>query len=171
MNVRLETERLRLREYASGDFFLISQLLSDPVTMTHWPAPLDEAAARNWLERALEAYADPCCGRLAVHLKTGEYIGDAGIVTATIDGRAENDLGYIIDHRYWRRGYGLEAAKALLEFGHLHGLERIVANMATDNRASVRVAERLGMRLERVFSNTGNRQLETRIYVSERARS
>ncbi len=168
MNTRLETERLRLREYTSSDAFLISQLLSDPTTMTHWPAPLDDAACRAWLERALDAYVEPAYGRLAVLLKTGEYVGDAGIVRATIEGREENDLGYIIDHRYWRRGYGLEAARALLDFGHRMGLSRIVAQMAVDNRASVRVAERCGMRLERTFVNARNRDLETRLYVSER---
>lgn len=168
MSKRIETERLRLREYEPGDFYLLAALLSEVTTMTHWPAPLGDAAVRAWHERALDDYATPPYGRLAVELKTGEYVGDAGIVRNVIDGRDENDLGYIIDHRYWGRGYGLESARALLEYGHRMGLVRIVANMASDNRPSVKVAERLGMRLERVFHNSRNRDLETRVYVSVR---
>jgi RimJ/RimL family protein N-acetyltransferase len=167
--VQIETERLRLREYTPGDFYLVAELLGDATTMAHWPAPMDEESARAWLERALSDYAVPGFGRLAVELKNGAFIGDAGIVRNVIRGRAENDLGYIIHHRFWQRGYGMEAAQALLQRGHRLGLERIVANMATSNRPSVRVAERLGMRLECVFANPRNRQLETRLYVSTEA--
>lgn len=171
MNVRIETERLNLREYTVGDLYLLSSLLSDATTMAHWPAPLTETQVSAWLERALDDYASPYYGRLAVMLKTGEYIGDAGIVRTVIDGVRENDLGYIIDHRYWGRGYGLEAARALRDYGHRHGMSRIVANMATSNVSSVRVAEKLGMTLARTFINAGNRNLETRLYVSNKARA
>ena len=166
MSVRVETERLRLREYEPGDFHVLAELLSDPTTMAHWPAPLDETAARAWHERALDDYAMPPYGRLAVELKTGEYIGDAGIVRSVVDGNDENDLGYIIHHGYWRHRYGLETARALLGYGHRMGLVRVVANMASDNKPSVKVAERLGLRLERVFRNPRNRNLESRLYVS-----
>jgi len=166
LSIRIETERLRLREYERGDFNALAALLSDPITMAHWPAPLDETAARAWHERALDHYGVPPYGRLAIELKTGEYIGDAGIVRSVVDGRDENDLGYIVHRRYWGRRYGLETARALLDYGHRLGLVRVVANMASDNTPSVKVAEHLGLRLERVFRNPRNRNLETRLYVS-----
>ena len=144
MNVVAHTVRLRLRRYTPEDAAELTALLTDPKTMRHWPEPLTSEQARAWHQRALDAHAKPGLGRLAVELTDGTYIGDAGIVHAEILGRAENDLGYIIAHPFWRTGYGLEAAQACFEFGRSAGHRRIVANMAADNHGSVRVAQRLG---------------------------
>ena len=86
---------------------------------------------------------------------------------AAVDGRDENDLGYIIDKRFWSNGYGLEAAEACVNHARRHGIGRIVANMAADNAASIRVAEHLGFTLERRFANPRNRNKETLLFVSE----
>jgi ribosomal-protein-alanine N-acetyltransferase len=81
-------------------------------------------------------------------------------------GQREHDLGYIIHHPYWRQGYGLECARACLEYGiHTLGLRRIVANMAHDHIASARVAERLGMRREASFHHPRNRNILTYVYA------
>ena len=167
MKVRLATARLELAEYEADDLPRLTALLGDPITMAQWPAPLDEAASGAWFERARAPYAEPGLGRFAVWLGA-LYVGDAGILRTDVNGRVENDLGYIIDHARWGQGYGLEAARALLKEGHRCGLARIVANMAVNNTASVRVAEKLGMRLEARFFNTRNRGLETLLFVSQR---
>ena len=165
MNVVVETGRLRLRRYTAQDAHLLIALLGDPVTMQHWPEPLTTEQARAWHQRALDAYATPGLGRLAVELPDGTYIGDAGIVRAQILERVENDLGYIIDHAFWRSGYGLEAARGCFEHGRGNGQRRIVANMAADNLGSVRIAQQLGFKLERRFRNPRNRDKETLLYA------
>ena len=97
---------------------------------------------------------------------SGAPIGDCGIVEAEINGRREYDLGYIIHHPYWRQGYGVECARACLEYGiYTLGLRRIVANMAHDHSASARVAERLGMRREASFHHPRNRNILTYVYA------
>jgi RimJ/RimL family protein N-acetyltransferase len=165
VNPVAHTERLCLRRYTDRDAHLLIALLGDPTTMQHWPQPLTSEQARAWHQRALDAYATPGLGRLAVELLNGTYIGDAGIVRAQILDRSENDLGYIIDHAFWRKGYGLEAARACFEYGRSHGERRIVANMAADNLGSVRVAQQLGFTLERRFNNPRNRDKETLLFV------
>jgi len=167
VKVRLVTARLVLAEYEAGDLSRLTRLLGDPVTMSHWPAPLDAQASAAWFERARAPYGEPGLGRFAVWLGA-EYVGDAGILRAEVNGRVENDLGYIVDHAHWGHGYGLEVARALLEEGHRCGLRRIVANMAASNAPSARVAEKLGMRLEARFRNPRNRNFETLLYVSDR---
>jgi RimJ/RimL family protein N-acetyltransferase len=166
MRVVATTPRLRLRCYVEDDLARLEKLLAEPLTMQHWPQPLTSAESRAWLDRALSAYRTPGYGRFAVELDDGTYIGDAGVVRAVIDGRDENDLGYIIDHRYWRRGYGLEAAAACITHARSCGIGRIVANMAADNAGSVAVARRLGLRLERSFNNPRNRDKPTLLFVS-----
>ncbi len=46
-------------------------------------------------------------------------------------------------------------------------LHRSCANMPVDHIASRRVAERLDMRLEKLFENTRNRNILTCLYVRE----
>ena len=161
----VQTKRLRLRRYSESDADLLVNLLGDAVTMQHWPERLTTEQARAWHQRALDAYATPGLGRMAVELVDGTYIGDAGIVRAQILDRTENDLGYIIDKAFWRRGYGFEAALACFEYGRGQGQQRIVANMAADNFGSVRVAQRLGFTLEQRFRNPRNRDKETLLYA------
>jgi [ribosomal protein S5]-alanine N-acetyltransferase len=161
----VQTKRLRLRRYSESDAYLLINLLGDPVTMQHWPEPPTSEQARAWHQRALDAYATPGLGRMAIELLDGTYIGDAGIVRAQILDRTENDLGYIIDKAFWRSGYGFEAALACFEYGRGHGQQRIVANMAADNLGSVRVAQQLGFTLEQRFLNPRNRDKETLLYA------
>jgi RimJ/RimL family protein N-acetyltransferase len=165
LKIRLRSARLVLADYGDEDLPRLTRLLGDPVTMAHWPAPLDARASQAWFERARAAYGTPGFGRFAIW-QGAVYIGDAGILRAEVNGWLENDLGYIVDHAHWGHGYGLEAARALLEEGRRCGLGRIVANMAASNVASVRVAERLGMKLETRFLNPRNRNLETLLYCA-----
>lgn len=97
---------------------------------------------------------------------TGEVVGDCGIAPAEVGGRTAYDLGYIIHHPYWNRGLGAECARACLEYGlREFGLRRVVANMPHDHAASIRVAEKLGMKRERLFVNRRNRDVLTHLYV------
>jgi len=169
MAVTIRTERLRLREYTEDDVPALHDLLSDPVTMSRWPAPFTYEQTEAWVRRQTVAYPERL-GRYAVTLaETGELIGDAGLMRAEINGRLEMDLGYIISCRHWRRGYGLEAAKAVMARGFADlKLERICANMAVDHDRSRQVAERLGMTLETYFHNPRNRNLLTCLYVKRK---
>ena len=164
----IETARLVLREHTPEDFMPIHRIFSDPITMRFWPRPFTEAEMQRWIERAISSYAACGFGRWVVTLKaTSEIIGDAGIMRVPVNGKEENDLGYIIHHPYWRLGYGSEVAEALLQFGFEMGLTRIVANMAHDNIASQRVARRIGMEKELEFLNPRNRDIRTFLYRKE----
>jgi len=113
-----ETARLILREYSPEDFVSLHAILSDPETMKFWPAPFTEEQTKGWIERCIRSYrasSSPCLrrdfGRWAVILKeNGLQIGDAGIISAEVNDKTENDLGYIIHKNFWKLGYGYEAA-------------------------------------------------------------
>ncbi|AWB44609.1 N-acetyltransferase [Paenibacillus sp. CAA11] len=164
---KIETARLRIREYTTEDLSALHQILSDNLTMSFWPRPFDYSQCKEWIQkRGIENY-QAGYGRLAVELKeTGEIIGDAGLLKLETDGQIENDLGYIIKSTYWGQGIGYEAAKALMMYGleDLH-LKRICANMPETHQASRRVAEKLGMMLEKRFMNRRNRNILTCLYI------
>ena len=59
------------------------------------------------------------------------------------------ELGYVLGRRYWNRGYATEAAHAvvlrLFSYSHVYS---VWATCDIDNRASVRVLEKIGMTRE-----------------------
>ena len=72
------------------------------------------------------------------------------------------EIGYSINPDYWRQGFGLETAEALLDFGFGKlGLERIEVRVMEENIRSIALAEKLGMK----SAGEGN---EFVVYKSER---
>ena len=109
----IETERLLLREYTPDDFDALYEILSDPETMQHYPAPFSREKTRNWIAWNLENYQKYGFGLWAVVLReNGEFIGDCGLSLQNIDVQMLPEIGYHIHKKYWRRGYGKEAARA-----------------------------------------------------------
>ena len=166
----INSPRLILRLYNIGDVDALHKILSDKKTMNFWPAPFTTEQSKEWILRSIKSYAENKFCRFAVELKeSGELIGDCGILISELDGKQENDLGYIIYHDYWGRGFGTEAAQACLDYAFDElGLIRIAANMAFDNYASIRVAEKIGMKKEKKYLNKRNRNLLTFLYAIER---
>ena len=110
----IETERLKLREYTYDDFDSLYEILSDEETMEHYPKPFDEEKVRWWIQWNIENYAKYGFGLWAVVLKqTGEMIGDCGLTIQNIDGELLPEIGYHIHKKYWRNGFGSEAARAV----------------------------------------------------------
>jgi RimJ/RimL family protein N-acetyltransferase len=163
----IQTPRLELREHTPAVLERLYAIFSDPVTMRFWPAPYTLEKTTGWIERAITSYTDNGFGRWGVYLRASdELIGDCGFFDTTIDGTREIDLGYIIHASQWRREYGFEAAEACLRYGFdRFGMKRICANMVADHAASRRVAEKLGMTLEREFVNAKNRNLRSCLYA------
>ncbi|MGZ3496060.1 MAG: GNAT family N-acetyltransferase [Vulcanimicrobiaceae bacterium] len=162
----IETPRLLIRAFALDDLDALAEILCDPLTMQFWPRPLTRDEAADWLERSARRCAGSGFGRYAiVHRASGAMIGDAGVVPLAVNGADLYDLGYIIHHPYWRRGYATEAASAIRDdaFERL-GLPALHANMPFDHAGSQRVAERIGMRKIGEFFNERNRNILTFLY-------
>lgn len=163
----IETSRLIIREHTDQDVENLLPILTDLVTMSFWPSPLTSDQVVEWVASNRKSYQDHGFGRWAIILKEGnQFIGDCGIKLASLDGTMENDLGYIIDHRHWNKGYALEAAIACKEFAlEKLKLKRLCANMATDHTRSKNVAIKLGMELEKIYINQRNRNLPTYLFA------
>ncbi|QMV42336.1 GNAT family N-acetyltransferase [Cohnella cholangitidis] len=164
---RIETARLYIREYNIEDLSALHEILSDELTMSFWPKPFNYYQSEEWIKnRGIGKYQEGY-GRFAIELKeTGKIIGDAGLLRLEVAGEVENDLGYIIKSDYWGQGFGFEAANALMIRGFKElNLQRICANMPTTHNASRKVAEKLGMKLDKQFLNSRNRDILTCLYV------
>ena len=153
MSFALETARLRLREFTFEDADALEPVLSDPVAMQYYPAPFDRAEIENWIRRNRARYLDPGFGLWAMLLKeSGELIGDCGCYVREVDGNFEFELGWHVRRDLWSRGYATEAAQHCIEYAFSKlGAERIIALVRPENLSSCRVAEKVGMRRERVI--------------------
>ena len=167
--MKIETKRLILREYTEEDFPALHKIVSDPVTMSYWAEPFTEEKTGLWMNWSKDGHSKHGFGRCAIILKdNNELIGDAGFFFTKVNEKPENDLGWIIDKKYWNRGFGTEAASACRDYAfNSLGLPRMVANMAFDNHSSRRVAEKIGMTKEAEFYNKKNRDILTFLFVIE----
>lgn len=151
----LESSRLALRRLTLDDAEFILGLVNQP----SWLRFIGDKHvrnledARNYLRTGpLDMYQRYGFGMFMVERKEdGVAIGTCGLLKRDI--LPEPDIGYAFLPEYWGQGYALEAASAVLEYGHYaHELMRIVAIVAPDNERSIRVLERCGMKFERMFA-------------------
>ena len=144
----LQTERLILREYTLADFDALYAILSDPETMKHYPRPYDEKGTMRWLNWSLDNYQKYGFGLWAIELcESGEFIGDCGITMQNIDGELLPEIGYHIQKRYWRCGYGSEAARGVRDWAFENtDFDSIYSYMTVENVASYATAESIGMK-------------------------
>jgi RimJ/RimL family protein N-acetyltransferase len=78
--------------------------------------------------------------------QAGAVIGDIGF-HGPVAGAASAELGYLIFTEYYGHGYATEASEALLTWAFAQPqVARVIVRIAPDNAASLRVAQKLGMR-------------------------
>lgn len=153
----LETERLRLREMEEGDRAFLLEVLNEPAFVRNVGdrGVRTEAAAIDYLrERIAPSYSQNGFGLWLVELKeSDEPIGMCGLLRReTLE---DVDVGFSFLERYWSRGFAFEAAAATLDFGWgVAKLPRIVAITVAQNRSSVRLLEKLGLRFEKMIRLT-----------------
>ena len=145
--MRMETQRLIIREYTEEDFDALYEILSDAETMKYYPKPYDEAGVRRWINWCLDSYRKNGFGLWALELKdTGTFIGDCGISMQNIDGEILPEIGYHVHKGYWRRGYAKEACAAVKDWFFTNtDYEAVYSYMNQENEASRATAASNGM--------------------------
>ena len=166
--MRFETPRLLLREITQSDFDNWYEILSDPETMKHYPAPYDAIGVQRWINWSLDNYARYGFGLWAVILKeTGEFIGDCGITMQNIHGQQLPEIGYHIRKDCQRKGYASEAARTCIAYAFdvLH-FPAVYSYMKYTNVASYSTALKNGMRFIEEYDDPVNTR--TRVYAITR---
>jgi ribosomal-protein-alanine N-acetyltransferase len=150
--MKLETDRLILRDFVKDDWQRVLEYQSEPLYLRYNP----------WVERTPDAVQDfvgwfldqqiqkpRLKYQLAVILKSNsQLIGNCGVRMDKAD-EIEANIGYEFDPTYWKQGYATESAHAIVGFGFKHfGVHRIWADCVADNIGSAHVLEKLGMKLE-----------------------
>ena len=145
--VVLNTERLTLREFTSGDAGFILRLLNEPPFIEFvgdkGVRTLDDA--RAYIEAvALDSYADNGYGvYLVIHTESGEPVGMCGLF------KRENldhpDLGFAFLQAYFKQGFARESALGVMRYAtDVLDLPLLAAIVDPGNQRSVMLLERLG---------------------------
>jgi [ribosomal protein S5]-alanine N-acetyltransferase len=150
--MKLETERLILRDFVEEDWQRVLEYQSNPLYLRYneWTERTPEAVREfvSWFTDQ-QAQSPRTKFQLAVVLKSEHLlIGNCGVRMDELKD-VEANIGYELDPEYWNHGYATEAAHAIVDFGFSHfGVHRIWASLVADNLGSAHVLEKLGMTLE-----------------------
>jgi len=142
---RIETPRLILRAPMRADVAELAHLANNKAlaqVLTRLPHPYTRADAIGFIEIVAQRQSERA---YAVTLKTGAFIGCVGI---HFHPGTEPELGYWLGEPFWGRGFGTEAAWALVAAARATGqFPALAARALASNGASRRVLEKLGFRL------------------------
>jgi RimJ/RimL family protein N-acetyltransferase len=142
-----------LRELDFNDAEFILQLLNEEgfIRFIGDKGVRTLADARDYiLQGPMDSYARNGFGLYAACLRDATPIGICGLVKR--DGLNDPDVGFAFLSRYWSLGYAVESAAAVLAHAQgVLGLKRIVAITSPDNRSSIGVLVKIGLKYERMI--------------------
>ena len=146
----LRTERLVLRMLREDDFEQYAAMMADAEVMRYLGEghPLSRADAWRQMAFVLGHWQLRGYGMWAVEeAETGRLAGRIGFLNP--EGWPGFELGWTLGREFWGRGYATEGARRALAFGFEEmGREHVISLIRPGNAPSIRVAERLGERLE-----------------------
>ncbi|MEL6516206.1 MAG: GNAT family N-acetyltransferase [Pseudomonadota bacterium] len=141
----VDTDRLHLRTLRPTDWRRIQQIGGDPDIarmMMRMTVPWPEEAVKLWIAHG--QYRGRPGFWLAICLPDGALIGAVGL-------GPDQSVAYMLDRRYWGRGYTTEAMRGFLgaAYTRFPDLDQLEADHFADNPASGAVLRKLG------FEQTG----------------
>lgn len=147
----ITTERLRLRLFTEADAQNVVELCNNYnlyKSTLHLPYPYSIECALSWIANHEQNFELDQLYEFAITDKESGQL--YGAIAITNDKQHKNgEIGYWIGEPYWGKGYGTEAAKAVIEFAfkekHYH---RVYGRYFKTNPASGKVMEKCGMEYE-----------------------
>jgi len=151
--MQLNAERLILREVEWSDLDDIHSLHSLPEVdeFNTLGIPADKKETERFLASLIDDKQTQPRKRYSwviVERSSDKFVGVVGL-NLSADKFRLGEIYYKLMPISWGKGYATEAAKAVVRFGFEElELHRIEAGVATENKASIRVLEKLGMTQE-----------------------
>jgi RimJ/RimL family protein N-acetyltransferase len=146
----LETERLILRMFRQEDFAPYARICADAEVMRYLGEGKALEGWEAWRQMAtilghwqLRGY-----GLWAVEEReTGHLVGRIGLFNP--EGWPGLEVGWVLGRAYWGKGYATEGARRALGYAFRElNLPHVISLIQPENHSSIRVAERIGEKLE-----------------------
>ncbi|MGH3926217.1 MAG: GNAT family N-acetyltransferase [Pseudonocardiaceae bacterium] len=147
--IQLSGSRVTLREFHSDDLDRVMTVVGDDrVTESLSFDTRSREQAAEMLSGVLDRAEQEPRSEYYLAVTTADD-GLVGFARLGLNGVQAAKLGGAIATGYWGRGYAVDAARTLVDFGfRTLELHRVSAAMGPDNAASVVLARRLGMSYE-----------------------
>ncbi len=145
----LRTERLLMRGWRDEDYGPWARILSDPAVGAGLGKPDGLTPHEAWLDMVTMAgnWALKGFGHWVLETHEGELVGRAGLYQPPDWPGLE--VGWTVARSHWGKGYAPEAGRAAADYAHTTlGARHLLSLMLPTNRQSIRVAEKLGEKLE-----------------------
>ena len=143
---------LLMRPLQSHDLEALITIWGDPEVTQFLPsrgAPISREAVEKSLRNFIEHWEERNYGIWAiVENVSSPMIGYCGL--RYLDELKEVEVLYALGKQYWGRGIVTQAAKAAIAYGfNVAHLNRIIAMAFPENKASIRVMEKAGLKYEK----------------------
>jgi ribosomal-protein-alanine N-acetyltransferase len=149
----IETEHLIIRHFSPDDVEALTTILfSDPEVMHFSLSGIrSKKQTKEFIQWCIKTYEQVGFGQYALVLKeNNSLIGCCGFFTETIDDQIETELSYRLGKTFWGKGLATEAAKACRDYAFIKlNIKRLISIIDPNNYPSIRVAEKLGFKLEK----------------------
>lgn len=141
---------LNFRQITENDFYDLCTILQDKEIMYAWEHAFSDSEVHGWIVNCRKSYIENNgLGYLYVtDTDIGRFIGMMGLLKENVNGINHIGLGYILDKKYWGKGYAVKGAEMLLKkaFYELNA-DKVIAEIRPENTASRKVAKKLGMKI------------------------
>lgn len=147
--ITLETDRLLLRAWGNQDFDSYAEMCADPDIMRYLGGKtLNRMEAWRHMAFLVGHWELLGYGHWAVEEKSsGKFAGRLGFLNP--DGWPGFEIGWTLGRAFQGKGYATEGAKRALQYAFEDlNKDHVISLIHPDNKASIRVAERLGEKLE-----------------------
>lgn len=153
----IETSRLILRQWESGDQEPYVQMNADIEVMEFFPSVLTRQQSLSQIERISARISEDGFGFFAVQRKdNGQFIGFTGLSYPGFETYFTPcvEIGWRLSRMNWGHGYATEAANACLEFGFAAlKLSEIYSFTSLLNLRSEQVMKNIGMKKAGEFAH------------------
>jgi ribosomal-protein-alanine N-acetyltransferase len=145
---RLNAERLRLDHVEE-----LVDMHRDERVMATLGGPRSIADTERFVQTNLEHWRRTGSGLWIFRRSTdGAFVGRAGLRRVHVGGADEVEIAYALKSEMWGCGFATEISRKLVIVGFSDlQLSTLVAFTLPDNRASIRVMEKAGLRFERAI--------------------
>ena len=149
----LETDRLVLRWLTIEDAPFVLRLVNEPP----WQMYIGKSGVKTLPDAEHYIATGPIAmyklrgfGLYLVELKEGHVpLGICGLIKR--EALEDVDIGYAFLQEFWGKGFALESATAVMDFGlQAFQLTRVVAISSPENQASAKLLGKLGFQFERM---------------------
>lgn len=153
------TSRLRFREMVPDDLGDLAAVLGapDPARPGHRTRSREDT--ERWIAWNQDNYRTYGFGLWALETHDGRFVGDCGLTMQDVEGELHLEVGYHVAPELRGQGLGTEAAGAVRRAAAEAGEPHLVALIRPDNVPSQRVAQKIGLRLERRVHKNGGEAL------------